>query len=248
MTLLTEILPCFDTNYSYFVCDPQDRRCAVIDPGDSSAVADWLKKNGMHLVYILNTHHHSDHTGGNLALKQAFGAQVLGPASEQDRIAGLDVGLGEETHFDLFGHTMRVLHTPGHTRGSVCYYIDGALFTGDTLFAMGCGRLFEGDAATMLHSLGRIAALADETVIYPGHEYALADARFAVTIEPGNAFLHERLGAATAGPFGAVSLSDEKKSNPFLRTAVPAIRAELDLSDADDAAVFAEIRRRKDLF
>lgn len=246
MALTIETLSCFETNYCYFLCDHQAGVCAVVDPGDGVAVAQWLRGTGLSLRYILCTHHHSDHTGGNLALKQQFGAEICGPASDRARIPGLDTGLREDDDFEVFGQPIKVLETPGHTRGSICFLSGSSLFTGDTLFAMGCGRLFEGDAATMLHSLEKLSALPGETRIYPGHEYALADARFAITLEPANMQLQRRLKAAESGPAGAVTLADELATNPFLRVRSGEIREVLHMHPSSDAEVFAQIRQRKD--
>lgn len=241
-----EPIACLETNYAYLIV--AGGACVAVDPADAAAVGAAIEARGLTLTHILNTHHHADHTGGNLALKESFGAKVVGAAADE-RIPGRDIGVGQGDTLDLPVGTLRVLATPGHTRGSVCYRLEGALFTGDTLFAMGCGKLFEGDAATMLASLARIAALPDETAIYPGHEYAIADATFALSIEPGNQALHARLAAARLqGRLVPVTLGEEKRTNPFLRTGVGAVRAALHLETAQPQTVLAEIRRRKDAF
>lgn len=254
MPLIVESLPLFETNYAHMLLDPAGGRCAAVDPADALSVAGWLDRRGLTLSAILNTHHHSDHTGGNIALKERYGATVYGAEGDASRIPGIDVGLTDGTCFELFGCVVTVLETPGHTSGAICFSVDDMLFTGDTLFAMGCGRLFEGDAATMLTSLSKIAVLPDETKIYPGHNYALADARFAITLEPVNAALQQRLLAAEQGLIGAgFLLGEEKETNPFLRANTAALRASLAGDDkvwltAPAGAVLGEVRNRKDRF
>ncbi|MGB8602027.1 MAG: hydroxyacylglutathione hydrolase [Rhizomicrobium sp.] len=249
MPFRIECLCVFETNYAYLICDTASGRCAAIDPADAETVAAAITRKGLTLDFIFNTHHHNDHCGGNLALKKQFNATVCGPARDAGRIPGMDVALRGGEGVDLFDHTIGVIETPGHTSGSICYLFGGALFTGDTLFAMGCGRLFEGDAATMLASFHRIASLPDNTQIYPGHEYTLADARFAAPLEPGNTALQARLQAAVDGKVGpGFTLRAEKDTNPFMRTDSPALRATLGMDEAPNEAVFAELRSRKDLF
>jgi hydroxyacylglutathione hydrolase len=244
-----EIIPCLQTNYAYLICDGVSKTCAGIDPADADAVGATVKAKGLKLTHILNTHHHSDHTGGNLALKATFGAKVVGAANDRPRIPGLDIGLEDGAVLPLASGEVCMIATPGHTRGSVSYALGDALFTGDTLFAMGCGRLFEGNAATMMASLARIAARPDATLIYPGHEYTETDGRFAAQIEPDNADVRARLATIKAGrapvPF---TLAEEKRTNPFLRPESASIRETLGMDAARPQAVFAEIRRRKDVF
>lgn len=254
MAYVVESISVFETNYVHLIRDLSTGCCAAVDPADAQAVADWLDRQGLTLSAILNTHHHNDHTGGNMALKARYGASVYGFAADAARIPGLNVGLADGAQFDLFGSSVSVLSTPGHTSGSVCYYANGMLFTGDTLFAMGCGRLFEGDAVTMLNSLSKIATLPNETKIYPGHNYALADAQFAVTLEPDNGVLQKRLQSAELGLIGAgFTLGEEKETNPFLRSDCAELRAGLGRADnywvnASGEDVLAEVRSRKDRF
>jgi hydroxyacylglutathione hydrolase len=249
MSLSIEIVPCRTDNYAYLIADANSGTCAVVDPAEPAAVSDRL--HGRRLTHILNTHHHADHTGGNLELKRAFGARILGAAGDAARIPGLDEGVSESGGTTLFGEPLRILETPGHTAGAICFALADAVFTGDTLFAMGCGRLFEGDAPTMLASLGKIAALPDGTLIYCGHEYAEKNLAFALTLEPGNAALQARRTEIAGmrergGPAVPFTLATEKATNPFLRTHSPEIRAKLHLVGATDADVLAEIRRRRD--
>src|SRR5581483_7884517 len=172
------------------------------------------------LTHILNTHHHGDHTGGNLALKQRFGAKVVGPGKDAGRIPGIDVEVDEASGWQLDDVPVQVLEVPGHTRGAITFLIAGNAFTGDTLFSLGCGRLFEGDPATMQASLEKLARLPDETKIYCGHEYTLNNGRFALTLEPDNAALQARMDqAAKARQAGLPSvpstIGQEKQTNPF---------------------------------
>lgn len=242
---------CLKDNYAYLVA--ADGLCAVVDPSEDEPVLAALKAHGLTLSHILNTHHHGDHTGGNTALKKATGAKVIGPEKEAGQIPGLDLAVGEHSAWHFGALPTHLLDVPGHTRGAVAYVIGEAVFTGDTLFAMGCGRLFEGTAAMMLESLGKLAGLPDETQVYVGHEYTLTNARFAMSLEPGNAALKARLEKVTAlrldgRPTVPSTIALEKATNPFLRTDSPEIRATLHREHASSVDVFAEIRRRKDAF
>lgn len=244
------VIACRQTNYAYLICDAASKTCAAVDPGDADKVAAAIKAHGLWLTHILCTHHHADHIDGVAQLVREFAAQtvvVVGAAGEP-RIPSTKA-VQDGAILDLPAGRVRVLTLPGHTRGSVGYLFGGALFAGDTLFAMGSGKLFEGDAAVMLESLAKITALPDDTAIYPGHEYTLVDARFAMTVEPENAAIGERAVAVEAGaqtvPF---TLAQEKQTNPFLRFDAPSVRKALGLEAASSAAAFAEIRRRKDAF
>lgn len=247
--LQIEIIPCLKDNYAYLVTG--DGLCAVVDPSEAEPVEAALK--GRKLTHVLNTHHHWDHSGGNRDLKEKFGAEVVGPEKDRTRIPAIDIGVDEASGWQFGSHKVRVLEVPAHTRGAIAYVIGNAVFTGDTMFAMGCGRLFEGTPEMMLQSLNKIAALPDETAVYCGHEYTLSNGRFAITLEPGNVALQQRLKdveAARASDRPAVpsSIGLEKQTNPFLRTQSAEIRASIGMVHADDVAVFAEIRRRKDSF
>jgi hydroxyacylglutathione hydrolase len=245
--LQIEIIPCLKDNYAYLVTG--DGLCAVVDPSEAEPVEAALK--GRKLTHVLNTHHHWDHSGGNRDLKEKFGAEVVGPEKDRTRIPGIDVGVDEAGGWQFGGHKVRVLEVPAHTRGAIAFVIGKAVFTGDTMFAMGCGRLFEGTPEMMLQSLSKIAALPDDTAVYCGHEYTLSNGRFAITLEPGNSALQQRLKdveAASDRPTVPSTIGLEKQTNPFLRTQSAEIRASIGMVNADDVAVFAEIRRRKDAF
>ena len=230
-----------------------DGLTAVVDPSEAASIEAALKARGLKLTHILHTHHHWDHSGGNRELRDRFGAEVVGPLKDRSRIPAIDTGVDESSGWHFGGHAVRILEVPAHTKGAIAYVFEGAVFTGDTMFAMGCGRLFEGTPAMMVESLGKIAALPDATAVYCGHEYTLSNARFAMTLEPGNAALRERLqqveAARAAGqPTVPSTIGLEKRTNPFLRTDSKEIRSSLKMESADDVAVFAEIRRRKDSF
>lgn len=248
-----ELVPCLKDNYAYLVHDRDAGLTAIVDPSEPDPVQKALSVRGWTLTHILNTHHHFDHTGGNIPLKEATGAKIVGPAKDRDRIPGIDVGVDEQSNWTFGARSVRVLEIPAHTRAHIAFVVDDAAFTGDTLFAMGCGRLFEGTPAMMWASLSKLLHLADSTRIFCGHEYTLNNGRFALTIEPQNADLAARmreveLARARNQPTIPSTLGLEKKTNPFLRPGSAEIRRSLDLENADDVAVFAEMRKRKDSF
>jgi hydroxyacylglutathione hydrolase len=255
MPLAIELVPCLKDNYAYLIHDRDSNLCAIVDPSEPEPVRKAIAARGAKLTHILNTHHHLDHTGGNIALKEEFGATVVGPAKDRDRIPGIDEGVSEGAPWKLWEHDVRVLEIPAHTRGHIAFVFpkDASAFTGDTLFAMGCGRLFEGTPEMMWNSLSKLMRLPDETKVYCGHEYTLSNGRFALTVEPGNADLVERMRAVEAlrardAATVPSSIAAEKKTNPFLRPDSPEIRKALNMADATDAEVFGELRRMKDAF
>ncbi|HEX3673336.1 MAG TPA: hydroxyacylglutathione hydrolase [Rhizomicrobium sp.] len=249
--LQIELVPCLSDNYAYLIRDSDSGLCAVVDPSEPDPVRRAL--GGARLTHILNTHHHFDHTGGNIPLKEEFGAVVVGPEKDRDRIPGIDVGVSEDAPWRFGAHEARILEIPAHTRGHIAFVFGGIAFTGDTLFAMGCGRLFEGTPETMWQSLSKLMRLPDDTAIYCGHEYTLSNGRFALCVEPGNAALRARMKEVEAtrarnAPTIPSTMGLEKHTNPFLRAASPEIRRTLGLEKASDAEVFGELRRRKDSF
>jgi hydroxyacylglutathione hydrolase len=251
MPIQIEIIPCLSDNYAYLV--KSGASCAVVDPSEAAPVRAALKARGWTLTHILNTHHHHDHCGGNLELKAETGAQVVGPGKDAARIPGIDVGVTEESGWEFDGRKVRVLEVPAHTRGAITFVIDGNAFTGDTLFSIGCGRLFEGDAAMMWNSLSKLMTLPDDTQIYCGHEYTQSNGNFALTLEPGNTALQKRMEAvkalrAAGKPTVPVDMATEKATNPFLRPDAPQIRKSIGLEGADTVAAFHEIRERKNNF
>lgn len=246
-----EIVPCLSDNYAYLV--KSGDACAVVDPSEAAPVRAALAARGWTLTHILNTHHHPDHCGGNLELKKETGAIVVGPGKDAARIPGIDVGVTEVSGWEFDGRKVQVLEVPAHTRGAITFVIDGNAFTGDTLFSMGCGRLFEGDAAMMWNSLSKLMTLPDDTEIYCGHEYTESNGRFALTLEPRNQALQKRMEEvkalrAAGRPTVPVNMATEKATNPFLRPDQPEIRKSLGMENADTVAAFHEIRERKNRF
>ncbi len=250
-----EIFICRSDNYGVLVHDPETGLTASIDAPEADAVLKAADRRGWTISHILTTHHHTDHVEGNLALKEQFGCEIIGPINEAVAIPGLDRAVGDGDAFEFAGHTVNVIETPGHTAGHVCYHFadDKLLFAADTLFALGCGRLFERPATDMWASLQKLAVLPDETAVYFGHEYTLSNARFALTIDPDNERLKARAADIEAlraeGKFTIpTTLALEKETNPFLRAADPAIRRHLLMESRSNEEVFAEIRKRKDNF
>lgn len=250
-----EIIPALADNYIYLLHDEFSGKTLVIDPSEADPVLEHLQRNNWRLTYIFNTHHHHDHVGGNMRLKRRTGCVVVGYRGDEGRIPGMDIGMGDGEVFSFCEHKIHAMHVPGHTSGALAYYIPSmqVVFTGDTLFQMGCGRLFEGTPEEMYHSLQKFAALPKETRIYTGHEYAHGNARFALTVEPNNEVLQQRLVRVANQwechqPNQGTSLADELATNPFLRTDNPEIRKIIKKKRASDIEVLAELRKRKDSF
>ncbi|WP_207456564.1 hydroxyacylglutathione hydrolase [Azospirillum sp. SYSU D00513] len=249
------LIPALSDNYVYLISDPASGAVGVVDPGEAEPVLAALDRLGLKLTHILNTHHHGDHIGGNQTLKQRFGATLIGPRAESARIPDMDATVGEGDSVRFGSQTARVFETPGHTSGHIAFWFEtaGALFSGDTLFALGCGRLFEGTPTQMWTSLFKLRALPGATRVYCGHEYTLSNARFAVTVDPENRELHARVARVEAQrargePTVPSTLEEEVRTNPFLRADQPSVQAAVGMSGAAPTEVFAEIRRRKDVF
>jgi hydroxyacylglutathione hydrolase len=242
-------------NYGYLVHEPSSGATAAIDTPEVAPILKALDDKGWKLTHILNTHHHFDHAGGNAELKSLTGCTVVGPRGEKDLIPGIDRAVGDGDIVELGAARARVLEVPGHTRGHIAYHFadDHVVFVGDTLFALGCGRLFEGTAAQMWVSLGKLMALPDDTTVYCAHEYTQSNARFALSVEPQNKALVERakeIDAKRARGEWTVptTIGLEKATNPFLRAASRDLRHTVGLDAAADVDVFAETRKRKDNF
>ena len=234
-------IPALSDNYIWLVHDPASDQTMVVDPAEAAPVLAEADRRGWRIGQIWNTHWHPDHTGGNAAIKAATGALVIGPSAEAERIPTLDIAVHEGDVVRLGNHVATVLETPGHTAGHIVFHLasDAVVFTGDTLFAMGCGRLFEGDAAQMFDNMQRLAALPPETIVYCAHEYTQANGRFARVVEPGNQDVADRMtlvdaarerGEATV----PTTIAEERATNPFLR--------------ANSAKELAERRAAKDAF
>lgn len=249
------LVPCRSDNYAVLVHDPDSGSTLLVDAPEVDPIAAVLDETGWSLDHILITHHHPDHVAGIGALKARNGAVVTGPKDEASRIDGLDELLEDGASATIGPWAVRAIATPGHTSGPLSYWLPdlGIAFTGDTLFAMGCGRLFEGDAATMWASLKTLRqVLPDDTQIYCGHEYTLKNAQFSVGVDPDNAALRERVADVEAKrgrgePTVPSTMADEKATNPFLRADDPALAAAIGLEGAAPEQVFAELRARRDV-
>ncbi len=244
--------PCLSDNFGVLIHDPGQNLTASIDAPDAKAVSAALKEKGWTLTHILTTHHHADHTDGNLALKTASRCIIVGSRAEAGKIPGIDKQVSEGSTFTFGSHEVRVLETPGHTAGHITYLIPSAsvAFVGDTLFAIGCGRVIEGNAQMMWQSLQKLMALPKETVVYCGHEYTQANAKFALGIEPENAALQKRAKEvdqlrAAGKPTLPTTIGLELETNPFLRPHVAAIQQRLGMTGRPEWEIFGEIRERK---
>jgi hydroxyacylglutathione hydrolase len=255
MTLDITHLICLSDNFVWLLREPGSGAVAVVDPSEAAPVKAKLDQLGWKLTHILNTHHHNDHTGGNLELKKATGAVIVGPAADRERIPGIDIALKDGETYEFGNEKAVVYDIPGHTRGHIAFWFETskAVFTGDTLFSLGCGRMFEGTAPMMWNSLSKLRKLPGDTRIYCGHEYTQANAKFALTIEPDNAELKAR--AAEVDALRAkgratlpTTMALEMATNPFLRAADPGVARSVGLTPGDPVAVFAEVRGRKDRF
>lgn len=249
-------LNAFDDNYIWLLREPESGAVGVIDPGDADPVLAALAARGWTLSRIFVTHHHGDHIGGLATLKARFpAALIIAAAADAHRIAPIDQAAAEGALIPFGGLTARVLAVPGHTSGHIAYWFEqaAALFCGDALFAQGCGRLFEGSAAQMWDSLHKLRALPAETAVYCAHEYTAGNARFALALTPNDPAVAARAAEvadlrARNLPTVPTRIADERRLNPFLRADDADFAAAAGLAGGDPAAVFAEIRRRKDVF
>ncbi len=254
-------VPQLADNYAYLVLDPATREAGVVDCAEAESVLTEARRRGVRLVAVLATHHHYDHVGGHPALLAALPKlRIHGSSEDAPRIPGLTHPVRDGDPVEIGTLRGRVLLIPAHTSGHAAYHFpaEQAVFTGDTLFAGGCGRLFEGDAAQMMRSLARLAALPDDTRIYFGHEYTEKNLRFAAMLEPDNRRLAEKLGAVQAlrragKPTVPSTIAEEKATNPFLRIGSPELAASVrervpDLPPGDPVALFAAVRTLKDHF
>lgn len=247
--------PCLQDNYGFLIHDSATGATASIDTPEVAPINRALADKGWQLTHILNTHHHFDHAGGNEALKAQWQCQVVGAAIDAERIPGIDLEVKDGESLAFGSAHAEVLEVPGHTSGHIAYYFAEAqiAFVGDTLFALGCGRLFEGTPQQMNDSLNKLMALPDATVVYCAHEYTEANAAFAATVEPDNPALQQRMldiqRLREAGqPTVPTSIGLERATNPFVRTGSAELQSVLGMVGADAVDVFAETRRRKDHF
>lgn len=255
MTLEIEQFMCRDDNFGILARNRETGTVFLVDAPEEAAIEAAIERTGWKPSVILTTHHHPDHVEANEALKKKYGLVIIGPEAEKAKIPGIDRTVKGGDTLDVVGEPVEVIDTPGHTSGHVSFYFpeSGVAFTADTLFALGCGRLFEGTPADMYGSMSKLAALPLDTTIYCGHEYTQANATFALTVDPTNSALKERAAKieklrADGKPTLPTTLREEMATNPYMRTHDPAIRRNLGLENASEEAVFAEIRKRKDNF
>lgn len=248
-------IPVLRDNYVYLARDPVSGACAAVDPSVADPVLAALNGLGWRLTHILNTHHHQDHVGGNLALKAATRCTIIGHSRDASRIPGIERGVAEGDEVAIGAQTARVIEVYGHTRGHIAYWFSQshALFCGDTLFSLGCGRLFEGKAEEMWASLLKLRAMPDDTRVYCAHEYTAGNAAFALTIDAANPALIKRAAEvrdlrARGLPTVPSTIGAERAANPFLRADDARIKQAIGLPAASSVEAFAEIRRRKDVF
>ena len=248
--------PYLSDNYGVLIHDKNTKKTVAIDAGDALSYDKALDEKGWNLSEIWITHHHWDHTDGIDSLYKRWHCKVIGPANHSTvPIKHLSEGVTEKDSFLFAEYPVKVLHTPGHTLDMINFYLpsENILFSGDTLFSLGCGRVFEGNMSMMYDSLNKISALPNKTTIYCSHEYTKANAKFALSVEPQNKALVSRFNeveelVTSNKPTIPTNLELEKKTNPFLRTSSPSIREKLNLSNASNSEVFSALRKAKDKF
>ena len=250
-----ELISALSDNYIYLLHNDKENITSVIDPGEADPVTRVLKDKNWNLDQIINTHHHNDHTGGNAKLKKQWGSKLIAPSYEKDRISNVDIFVSHDDIVSIAGADAKVIHTPGHTLGHVCFYLpeQKCLFSGDTMFYLGCGRVFEGTMEQMWNSLLTLKSLPDDTLVYCGHEYTLSNAKFSTHIDPNNQLLkqaytdinHKREKQLPTIPF---LLGKEKKINPFLRADDSSFTTSIALNTNNPKEIFRQIRLQKDNF
>lgn len=248
-------VPCRKDNYAYLVRDKATNQTALIDAPEVEPIIAALEQRGWQLDEIWITHHHDDHIAGVDALRERYGARVTGNGKDRERLPRLDREVTDGDHIQLGQAEARVIDVSGHTIGHIAFVFDeaGAAFTADSLMALGCGRVNEGTHAMMWESLSKFLAMPDGMRIYSGHNYGQDNGAFALSIEPDNQALKDRIARiveldAKGAPIMPSTIAEEKATNPFLRATDPGVKRALGLEGADDASTFAEIRRRKDVF
>ena len=236
-----EIIPCLQDNYSYLIIDDNNNLACVVDPGEAKPIVDYLKNKNIKLKYILNTHHHFDHIGGNEYLKKKFGSIVVGFKKDINRIPEIDILLEDNQIWKAENFEAKIIHIPGHTTGHICFHFfqEKLVFTGDTLFSLGCGRIFEGTYKEMFESLNKIKSLPEETKVYCGHEYTLSNLKFCIKYNPENQNLKKKAEDIKKKidnglPTIPSTIKDELECNIFLR--------------ANDLKSFSKLRDLKDNF
>ena len=248
-------IPCLTDNYAYIINDNNFKIVGVVDPSEASPVVAFLKKQKLKLNYILNTHHHFDHIGGNEELKKIYNAEVVGFKGDKHRIPGIDITLEDNEKWNFGNTIITILHIPGHTLGHICFFFEKEriAFTGDTLFSLGCGKIFEGDHKQMLASLNKIKKLPKETKIYCGHEYTYRNAEFCIKYDSNNVDLKKKFEQikklrSINIPTLPTTLEEELKSNIFLRCDQNNLKIKLNMKNQEDLKVFRKVRDLKDSF
>lgn len=249
------VIPCLSDNYAFLIHEHNNDLTAVIDTPDVRAIENALNERHWKLTHILNTHHHWDHAGGNLEFKKKTNCTIVGPRADAERIPGVDILVGEGDIYEFGDLRATVYDTPGHTKGHIVYHFadEGVAFVGDTLFAMGCGRLFEGTPEQMWESLQKISQWPDDTKIYCAHEYTQNNGNFALTVEPDNQDLINRMEKVNdlrsrGKPTIPTTIGLEKKTNPFLRPMSRNIQKSIHMQNAPLVDVFAKIRQLKNQY
>ena len=248
-------IPCLTDNYAYVINDKNSGIVGVVDPSEAKPIISFLNKNKLKLKYILNTHHHFDHIGGNIELKKLYNAKVVGFEGDKHRIPGIDITLNNNQKWTFGNSLVKILHIPGHTMGHICFFFEKEkiAFTGDTLFSLGCGRIFEGNHKQMLGSLNKIKKLPKNTKIYCGHEYTYKNAEFCMKHDPNNADLIKKFEIikklrSDNLPTIPTTLEDELCSNIFLRCDQNDLKIKLNMKNDEDYKVFRKVRDLKDSF
>jgi hydroxyacylglutathione hydrolase len=248
-------IPCLTDNYAYIINDNNFKIVGVVDPSEASPVIDFLQQQNLRLDYILNTHHHFDHIGGNIELKKKYNAKVVVFNGDKHRIPDIDITLNDKDEWVFGNSQVKILHIPGHTLGHVCFFFkkEKIAFTGDTLFSLGCGKIFEGDHEQLLRSLNKIKKLPGDTKIYCGHEYTYKNAEFCMKYDEDNISLKkrfEKIKKLRSGnlPTIPVILDDELRTNIFLRCDQDDLKIKLNMENQEEYRVFRKIRDLKDSF
>ena len=249
-----EIIKCLKDNYSYLITD-SDRNSIVIDPSESDPIIKIIEKKKLNLKFILNTHHHFDHIGGNDELKKKYSSEIVGFKKDKDRIPGIDISVSDNEVWKSGNFEAKIIYIPGHTSGHIAFYFykNEILFSGDTLFSLGCGRVFEGTHVDMLNSLNKLRVLPLETKAYCGHEYTKTNLNFCLKYDPNNTFLKEKskeINSKLKNNLATIptTIGEEIKTNIFLRCGDNHIKQSLNLKDASDQEIFTKLRDLKDTF
>lgn len=253
--MFIDIIPCLNDNYSYLIHDEHSNVVAIVDPSEFGPCDKVINKKFKKLDFILNTHHHFDHIGGNEALKKKYDSKILAFKNDKNRIPGIDKGLEENQEFKIGNLNFTTIFIPGHTKGHIAFYLkkEKVLFAGDTLFSLGCGRVFEGTYEEMFQSLKKLISLPDETKVYCGHEYTRKNLEFCLKYEPNNEMLKKKkdwidLKIKSGLPTIPFSIKDELQTNIFLRCGEQEVKNALNLDNSSEQEIFAKLRDLKDNF